>query len=181
MATPYVIYIGPHNLDLLPLQGRLYDLENGGLQGYRKDQPGFQFMAASLAKAMPDNGAAAGVPQDAYDHFVMCNETVALIDERISIAEKQVEVLRESRAFYVDARQNDIGLMVDAMRSRAQRRKDPALLVPFEDVIKYNGQMGAKAFLTRKKNEQIKAEQQEQEPATTPEPVATPEAPAPPA
>jgi hypothetical protein len=174
MATPYVIYTGPHSLDLVPLQGRLYDLENGGLQGYRKDQPGFQFMAASLAEAMPQYGAAAGIPQEVYDHFVMCNESVTLIDERIAIAEKQVEVLRESRAFYVDARQNDVGLMVDAMRSRAQRRKDPSLLVPFEDVIKYNGQVGVKAFQTRKKNEQLKAEQRTVAPAEAPEPPSSP-------
>lgn len=36
----------------------------------------------------------------------MCNETVAQIDERLAIAMKQVEVLRESRAHYIDARQN---------------------------------------------------------------------------
>jgi hypothetical protein len=63
MATSYTVYIGPHTLDLVPLEGKLYDIENGGLQGFRKDQPNFPAMAVSLAKAMPQNGAAAGIPQ----------------------------------------------------------------------------------------------------------------------
>jgi len=96
-----------------------------------------------------------------------------------------VEVLRESRAFYIDARQNDISLMVDAMRSRAQRRKDTSPLVPFEQVIKYAGQIGEKAAQTRKKNEQAKAEAeaQAQPPATpgAPNPGTPPDAPSPPA
>ena len=138
-------------------------------------------MALSLAEAMPSHGAAAGIPQDVYDHFVMCNDTVAKIDERIAIAIKQAEVLRESRAFYVDGRQNDIGLMVDAMRSRAQRRKDPSLLVPFEQVTTYYGQTGDKAFHTRKKNEQAKAEAQAQAQASAPGAPGAANPPSPPA
>src|SRR6185369_2743734 len=75
MATAYIIYTGPHTLDLQPLQGKLVDVEDGGLQGLRTDQPGFQSMALALAEAMLQSGAAAGIPQDVYDHFVMCNET----------------------------------------------------------------------------------------------------------
>jgi hypothetical protein len=158
----FIDYIGPHTLDLAPLQGKLVDIEEGGMQGLRLDQPGFQAMVLSLAKSMPLYGTAAGIAQDVYDHFVASNDTVATIDERLAIAKKQVEVLEESRAFHVDARQNDVSLMVDAMRSRAQRRKDPSLLIPFENVIKYNAQVGDKAFKTRKKNAQAKADAQAQ-------------------
>jgi len=178
MPTTYIPYIGPHTLDLVPLQGKLIDLEDGGLQGLRTDQPGFQSMAASLAEAMPLHGAAAGITQDVYDHFVLCGQAIDLIDERLAIAAKQLEVLRESRAFYVDARQNDLGQMVDAMRSRAQRRKDPTLLVPFEQLLKYYGQTGEKASQTRKKNEQAKAEAEAQAQGQAP---GSPDAPAPPA
>jgi hypothetical protein len=174
MATTYIIYIGPHTLDLLPLQGKLVDIEEGGMQGLRTELPGFRSMALSLAEAMPLHGVAAGIAQDVYDHFVMCDETVATIDESLAIAEKQVEVLKESRAFYVDARQNDISLMVDAMKSRAQRRKDPTILVPFEKVLKYNSQVGDKAVQTRKKNEQLKAEQQTPAPGESLEQASSP-------
>jgi hypothetical protein len=179
MTTNYVDYTGPHTLDLGPLQGKLVDLEQGAMQGLRTDQPGFKPMALSLVEAMPSSGAAAGIQQDVYEHFVMCNDTVDKIDERLAISAKQAEVLRESRAFYVDARQNDIGLMVDSMRSRAQRRKNPSLIVPFEQVVKYNAQIGDKAVQTRKKNEQAKADPQA---AASPDPpaAASPAPPAPP-
>lgn len=185
MAPKHITFMGPFTLDLTTLQNKLVDVEEGGLQGFRTDMPGFQAMSLSLAESMPLHGAAAGIPQDIHDHFVMCNQTVDAIDERLAVAAKQLEVLRESRAFYVDARQNDISLMVDAMRSRAQRRKDTSPLVPFEQVIKYAGQIGEKAAQTRKKNEQAKAEAEAQSqppaPPGAPNPAAPPDAPAPPA
>ncbi len=187
MASKFISYIGAHTLDMSSLQGKLVDIEEGGMQGFRGDMAGFQPMALGLAEAMPLHGAAAGIPQDVYDHFVLCNETVATIDGLLAVANKQVEVLKESRAFYVDARQNDIGLMVDAMRSRAQRRKDTSLLVPFEKLIKYHRQVGDKAAQTRKKNEQAKADGQAPTPPVPPGtpdvviPSDTPVPPAPPA
>lgn len=179
MPSKYIIYIGPHTLDFTSLQTKLVDFEDGGTQGLRPDMPGFASVVLALGEAMPLHGAAAGIPQDVYEHFVMCNETIDTIDERITVAAKQLKVLKESRAYYVDARQNDIGLMVDAMRSRAQRRKDTSILIPFGEVIQYNGQIGEKANRTRKKNEQAAAEaaaETETEAETATE--ATPAAPA---
>lgn len=152
MTAAYVIYKGPHALDLNPLEGKLLDLEQRGRMGFRSDLPGFIEVRFELTQSYPAAGEGAGIPQDVYHHFVMCNETIDTIDENLVIARKQVEVLEESRAFYVDARQNDIGLMVDSMKSRAQRRKDPSILTPFEKTIRYNGQTGFKAAKTRKQN-----------------------------
>lgn len=157
MSSTYIIYAGPHDIDLSPLKGKLVDIEGGGMQGLRPDLDGFPSVVLALADAMPQSGAAAGIPQEVYDHFVTCNETIASIDDQLTTAAKLIEVLRESRAFYVDARQNDISLMADAMKSRAQRRKDASILVPFEAVLKYSRQIGDKAFQTRKKNAQAKA------------------------
>ena len=179
MAT-YDIYPGPFMVDCTILQGNLVDIVNGGMRGLRTDWPGFTFVTLELANAVPLVGVTAGVPQDVYDHFVMCNQTVDAVDERLAVARKLVEVLEESRAFYIDARQNDISLMVDAMRSRAQRRKDTSLLVPFEQVIKYAGQIGEKAAQTRKKNEQAKAEAQAQAQASAPAKPAAVNPPSPP-
>lgn len=152
MTAASVIYKGPLALTLNPLEGKLLDLEQGGRMGLRSDLPGFVEVRLELTQSYPTAGADAGIPQDVYDHFVMCNETIDTIDENLIIARKQVEVLEESRAFYVDARQNDIGLMVDSMKSRAQRRKDPSILAPFEKTIAYNGQTGFKAAKTRRQN-----------------------------
>ena len=172
-------YTGPHMLDCSILQGRLVDIEAGGMRGLRTDMDGFTFVVLELAQGVPVAGAAAGVPQDVYDHFVMCNETVVSIDERLAIARKQVEVLEESRAFYIDARQNDISMMVDSMRSRAQRRKDRTVLLPFERTLDYARQLADKAVKTRRQNaEQAEADAEAQ---ATPAAPAAPAAPATPA
>ncbi|MCC6555140.1 MAG: hypothetical protein IT372_19415 [Polyangiaceae bacterium] len=176
----FSIYNGPHALDLTSLQGKLIDIEAGGMRGLRTDMEGFPLVVHELAQSVPVAGAAAGVPQDVYEHFVMCNETVQALDERLAIARKQVEVLEESRAYYVDARQNDISLMVDAMRSRAQRRKDTSVLIPFEATLRYSSQNADKAVRTRRQNAQAQAEAEAAPPATSPAaPPATSPSPAP--
>jgi hypothetical protein len=171
------IYNGPHMLDLSTLQGKLVDIEAGGMRGLRTDMEGFSFVVLELAQSVPIAGAAAGVPQDVYDHFVMCNQTVDTIDERLAIARKQVEVLEESRAYYIDARQNDISLMVDSMRSRAQRRKDSSVLLPFERTLQYSRQIADKAVRTRRQNAEAEAEAEAAQDAE-PTPGAPPAAPA---
>ena len=152
MTTAYVIYKGPHNLDLTPAQGKLLDAEQGGAQGYRTDRDGYEDVEAEILQAYPTAGTAAGIPQDVFEHFVATNETVDFIDDKLVVARKQVEVLEESRAFYVDARQNDVALMCDSMRSKAQRRKDPSILTPFEKTLAYQSATGVKAAKTRKLN-----------------------------
>ncbi len=147
-----VDFKGPYTLDLSQLLDRLKDLDPDEKRGLRVELKGFPEVVAELAHAMPLHGAAAGIPQDVYDHFLGSNDTIAIIDEKLAIAEKQVEVLKESRAYHVDARENDLSIMVDSMRSRAQRRKDESILTPFEKTLKYRAQIGVKAARTRQKN-----------------------------
>jgi hypothetical protein len=82
----YIDDTGPYTLDLALLQGKLVDIEEGGMQGLRPDLSNFQSMALSLAEAMPLHGATAGIPQDVYDHFVLCNDTEASLPERPLVA-----------------------------------------------------------------------------------------------
>jgi hypothetical protein len=173
------IYTGPHALDLTSLQGKLVDIEAGGMRGLRLDMDGFSFVVLELAHSVPVAGAAAGIPQDVYDHFVECNQIVDGIDERLAVARKQVEVLEESRAYYIDARQNDISLMVDAMKSRAQRRKDSSVLLAFEQTLRYARQIADKAVRTRRQNAEAEAEAPAPE-APAPEAPAEPDLPPPP-
>jgi hypothetical protein len=156
------LYEGTHELSLLQLEGDLYELDS--CRGLRPDQEGFLECRLELAQSVPVSGAAAGIPQDVYDHFVSCNDRVDLINQSLAIARRQVAVLESSLAYYVDARNNDISLMVDAMRSRAQRRKDPSLLLPFKETLHYASQAAEKALRTRRKNaEAAEAEEAEAE------------------
>jgi len=163
MTTVIADYKGPLELSLVTLVGRLLDLGERGLRGLRVDLEGFEEAKHELAMSIPQHGKGAGVPQDVYEHFLECNETVDLIDELLPIAEKMVEVLRETRAVKVDGRQNDISLIVDAVRGRAQRRKDKTILEPFEKTIRYSGQLATKAMKTRRKNAEKAREEAEAE------------------
>jgi hypothetical protein len=156
-------YAAAHTLDVTTLMGRLVFLKPGSRRGMRVDLDGHDEVELQLAESMPSAGAAAGIPQDVYDHYVMCNETVSLIDQGLAVGRTLLQVLEDSRAHYVDGRNNDISLMVDAMRSRAQRRRDETILTPFEDVIRYAGQIGEKAARTRRRNAEAAEEAAEQE------------------
>lgn len=161
MSNKYRTYDGPHSLLLAPLQGRLVDMDD--CRGLRPDQEGITEVRVELEHALPVSGAAVGVPDDVHDHFVMCNETIDMIDQQLGVARKLVEVLEESRAFYVDARNNDISLIVDALQSRAQRRKEPALLLPFERTLRYPSQAAQKGVRTRRRNAEEAAAAEEED------------------
>ena len=174
MSRVYVIYTADHSLDLSPFKGKLVDLEPGGRRGLRTALANFPLVILELQQSYPTAGKAAGIPEDVYDHFVMCGSLVDSIDEKLAIARKQVEVLEESRAFYIDAQQNDVAIMVDSMKSRAHRRKDPSLLAPFEITIAYQSQVGDKAAKTRKQNAAQAEQEAEQEAASDTEPTKDP-------
>ena len=166
------VYQGAHELNLLPLQGHLYELDS--CRGLRPDQERFLECKLELAQSVPVAGAAAGIPQDVYDHFVTCNDRIDLINQNLAIARRQVEVLEASLAYYVDARNNDISLMVDAMRSRAQRRKEPSLLLPFKETLRYASQAAEKALRTRRKNAEAAEAEAEEAEAEAPESAPAP-------
>jgi hypothetical protein len=152
MPSAFITYTGPYTFDMSNLAGKLFDLEAGGRRGLRADQDGFGVVVQELKQSVPTAGVTAGIPQDVYEHFLMCNDIIDQIDEKLTLVKKQAEVLEESRALHVDTRQNDISIMVDAMKSRGQRRKDESTLLPFEKTIKYNSQNAEKAARTRRRN-----------------------------
>ncbi len=79
-------------------------------------------------------------------------------------------MLEASLAYYVDARNNDISLMVDAMRSRAQRRKNPSLLLSFKQTLHYARQIAEKALRTRRKNAEAAEAEADEASASEPAP-----------
>ena len=152
MSNPIVPYAGSHKIDISALVGKLFDLDPRAMQGLRTELEGFPEVTVELSETVSVH-ADAGVPQDVYEHFAECNSIIAQIDQCLVQVEKLAEVLRESRAYYVNARQNDISMIVDALRSRALRRKNSSLLSQFEKTIRYATQVGLKAARTRRRNE----------------------------
>ena len=151
MARVHVTYEGTHLLDLTELEGDLVDLKGGSRQGMRTQLEGFKDARLELEQSMEVSREAAGIPPDVFAHFLKCGDRLTRIDEKLAVAMKQVEVLTESRAYYVHGQQTDLALMVDAMRSRAQRKQDRSCLTPFEKTLGYHGQVGKKGALTKRR------------------------------
>jgi hypothetical protein len=160
MPVSYIIFVGVHVCDCSGLDGKLVDLGAGERRKLLSEKNGFARMFQGLTLISPESRAAAGVPDHVYEELLSVHESIGLIDQKYPAAEKLLEVLGESRAFYVDKRENLIGLMVDTIRSRASRRKDPSIRAPFEELIGYHSQKAAKAAKTRR---QAKARQQQEE------------------
>lgn len=151
------LFEGAHACDASNLQGKLVDLSSKQKRGLRTDLEDFENVKAEILTQFPLKGAAAGIPQDVFDSFVNSNAIVAQIDAKIAEAKKLVEVLTDTRAYYVSARQNDISMVADALESRARRKKDVSILAPFPKTLKYAAQVGVKAAKTRKDNLKAKA------------------------
>ena len=151
MSRLHITYEGPHSLDLTELEDDLVDLKNGSRQGMRTQRDGFPEARMELQQSVEANREAAGIPPDVFAHFLHCGDRLTHIDKKLALAMKQVEVLTESRAYYIHAEQTDLGLMVDAMRSRAQRKQDRSCLTSFEKTLRYHGQVGKKGALTKRR------------------------------
>lgn len=144
-------YSGPRIVDVTPLVGFLADLNPGGMQRLRREKDGIDGVVAELAQSIPAFGAAAGVSPDVYAGFLATNDKLAQIRAARAVVGKLYEVLTESEVLHEHNRENEISIMVDAVKSMA-RRKDDSILAPFEKTLKYNAQSAEKAAKTRRKN-----------------------------
>lgn len=142
---------GVHSVDASSLQGKLLDLTTKQRRGLRTDQPHFEKAKGEILTQFPLKGVASGIPQDVFDGFVESNTLVDQIDAKLAEAKKLVEVLTETRAYHVHLRQNQISMIADSLKSRANRTKDPSVLAPFPETLKYAAQVGVKAAKSRKK------------------------------
>ncbi len=150
------LYPGPFQVDLTALDGALYDLPPGEMQYLRVEREGMPLVVAELAQSVPSVGIAAGVPAEVFTHVNLCTDRLQQIRAARAIVAKLAEVLVESEAKYEHERENDLSIIVDAVRSVAHRKGDPSLLAAFEQTLKYCAQTAEKAAKTRKKNADAK-------------------------
>lgn len=150
MSRPHAVFDGSHVLDLTGLEGALIQI-GGDRRGMRTELEGFDKASFDLTSSTAHNRAEAGVPPDVYDDFLEHGRRLALIREKLATAARQLEVLVESEAFYEDAQQNDVSIIVKALRARAKYRRDAAPLNHFENLLKYHGQIGHKSARTKRK------------------------------
>lgn len=147
-------YPGPFVFNLENVAADLIDLNDGALKGLRGEQEGLPGMLEELARSVPALGEAAGIPIRVYDRIVQNTDKIDRLAEHERRLDKGREVVHESRRKYEHDREHDIGLIVDVVKSVAQRTGDASLLAAFQKTIEYKNQIAAKAAQTRRKNEQ---------------------------
>ena len=149
-------YPGPFQISLDDVKEDLVDLPDGALRGLRTEQEGMGGVVEELSRSMPAHGEEAGVSPKVYAHFVESTGKIGALRKHELELEKALEVVRETRAKKEHDRENDVSMIVDAVKSTAQRTGDKALLAAFDTTLKYNAQIAEKAALTRRRNAESK-------------------------
>lgn len=154
-------YSGPITIDLSDVEDDLIDLEPGARQRLRAEQEGIDGVVDELAKSVPVIGEKAGIAPKVYQRFSDRTELLKKLRSKKNELAKALEVVTETEAKTVHDRENDISIMVDAVKSTADRTGESELLAGFEKTIKYNAQIAEKAAQTRRKNEEAKKKAEE--------------------
>jgi hypothetical protein len=145
-------YPGPFIFSLEDVRERLIDLPEGAMRGLRAKQAGIDGVMSELLTSVSAHGEEAGVSLRVYARVVDGTNAIDLLLSHEQALQKGLEVVRETRKKCEHDRENDISIIVDAVKSTAQRTGDKALLAAFERTIKYNGQIAEKAAQTRRRN-----------------------------
>jgi len=149
-------YRGPVVVNLEAIEEELVDLPSGSKRGLRQEKDGFAEVLEELAAALPVHGAAAAISREAYARVVAETETLQKIRAARALIDKLAVVLDASEAKHEHDRENELSVIVDAIKSMA-KRKDPSIAAAFARTLKYSSQTADKAAETRRRNAQIRA------------------------
>ena len=151
-------YPGPFIFNLEDVSNRLIDLPEGATKGLRSTQACIDGVLTELLTSIPAHSDEAGISTRVYGRLVEGTSAIELLRAHEQALEKATEIVRETRKKHEHDRENDISIIVDSVKSTAQRTGDTALLAAFEKTIRYNGQIAEKAAQTRRKNAETPAE-----------------------
>lgn len=157
---------GPFQYSLDDVKDELVDLPEGAMQGLRSEQGGIDDVAIELEQSIPAAGDAAGISPKVHQRFKARTATIEKLRKHEAELAKALEVVRETLAKAEHDRENDVSLIVDAVKSNAQRMGDQSLLAAFQKTIQYNAQIAVKAAKTRKRNAATKGAVPSERPAS---------------
>lgn len=144
-------YTGPLTIDLTDIKDVLVDLPPGALQGVRYDQPGITEVLVELNHALPQYGDAAEVHGAFHARIAQASSHIDKLTQYEITLQKQLEVVRETRAQLINNREYDISAVAAKVTESATRQKKPELMAYFEKTLHYRSQAAFKALATRKK------------------------------
>jgi hypothetical protein len=147
-------------LDLRTLAAFLVDLPEGAMTRLRKEKDSFSEVEDEIVANQVEWGARAGITAEDVQAITKGTERIDQLDEALVKAEKQVEILRESRAQQVHLREVKVSHIVEKVEMNAKHNNDPVLLAKYEKGRKYPSQTAQKGAKTRQRNKETVAEQE---------------------
>jgi hypothetical protein len=144
-------------IDLQKVKDVLYIYKD--LHGLQQEKPGMGSVIAELAGAIPKYGDAANIHPKVYASFLANTEVIATLRALKPVVALIYQAIEHSEIHYEDAREFNIAVMVNNVIDAA--RADNTLLSAFKDTIEYRSQYADKAAATRRKNEELKALEEE--------------------
>jgi hypothetical protein len=163
-----VAYTGPLKVDATAVGPLLQDLPPGARKGLRTAHVGIDDVLAEVAAASPAAQAAAGIPAALMQSYTTQNTNITALTQEEQVTAKLAEVMGESLALMVDAREQQLSQMGDAVRSTAKRTKNDGVKAPFQKLLAYLGEGATKAVKTRKAKKAAAATGTTTPAATTP-------------
>ena len=160
MATTLLVqaYAGAHALDFQHLDGVLVDLPDGGTRGLRREKNDWDEVEQELTTRLPLHAAVLRIAPDLAAQMAAMNERIDQVRAFKLAVNKLAEVAMETEIYLEDEREGMVSLVVEAVR-KAAKRIDPTLMTAFERTVSYHGQTGKLAAKTRRKNEEIAAQE----------------------
>jgi hypothetical protein len=138
-------------IDLTDVQEILYDLPPTDFRSLRPAKPGEEEVRRELLDNQPEHGAAAGISVGDVAVIVECSENVEKIDKKRDRVKKALEILDESRAYWIDRRERKYTAMREKADTSYKESRDEQIRAKFERLPRYCGQNAEKAARTRRR------------------------------
>jgi vacuolar-type H+-ATPase subunit H len=151
-GTPKNPQVGDLSIDATDLASFIVDLPPGAMQGMRTEHEGVDDVVAEITANQATWGDKAGVTAGDFDQVTTSTQRIQLIDTYLGPARKMVEMLEETRAQEVDARERAISSIAKSAETRASKPANKVLLAKYEATRAYRSEFANKGAKTRKKN-----------------------------
>ena len=149
--------IGELHIDASACTPYIVDLPPGGLQGLRTDHEGVDDVVSEIAANQTAWGDKAGVTAGDFASLMTSHDHIAELDRYLPAARKMVELMEETRAKEVDARERAISSIAASVDFRAKQPGNEVILAKYEKAREYRSEIAMKAVKTRKRNAEEKA------------------------
>ncbi|EYF05334.1 hypothetical protein [Chondromyces apiculatus] len=149
-------YKGPLAFDFQSLEGTLVDLPDRKTRGLRREKEGWEQVAQELRARLPVHAGALRLAHDVDAQLADLSERLDQVRTCKKVVDELARVAAATEALLEDQREGMVTLVVEAVR-KAAKRTDPMLLTAFEQTIHYRGQLGKRAVMTRRANEEAAA------------------------